>query len=303
VGLLPVLRGDDPRGGCGQILQVIDQLHELARCVGTAQLWRITGAFLDVLIAQETVSAAVRPILGQIDHQIRRLIEEGEGELAERPNLQLAKNLLYYVATAASPTARVVEVQTDYGLAEALPSEAEVETAQNSLATPNEEMMNTVVQAIREDIATVKDGLDLYVRGTKSDPDSLQRQAEQLGTVGDTLAMIGAGALRVIVKDQAEALARLVADPDAAGDGSIMEIASELLVVESRLQQGLLQSAATHAPAAMDDRPAEYVAVTDATLHEIMVEMANSHTDNVTSHFPSPGTRVSNACAVSVAPT
>ncbi len=283
-GLLEVFRGAHVTSGLQKLVRVAEQLYENSRLDPVAQLWRIAAGFIDSLIdAGGEVSVAIKPLLGQIDRQLGRLIDLGEQGLAVEPDIQLVKNLLYYVATSRGQGERIKGIQEDFGLACALPTQDEIETASNNLRAPNAELMGAVTGVIRENIAAVKDGLDLFIRGARRGSGNIAEQADTLAMVADTLGMLGQGPLRIKVHEQVEALRRLAAIPENDPDESeVMQIASELLVVESSLEDilpgcsqpgdgvRLAESAALES----DIRPADYLSVVDDTLSEVRVEIA-----------------------------
>ncbi len=59
--------------------------------------------------------------------------------------------------------------------------------------------MQTVAAAIREDLAKVKDVLDIYVRRGSAAPEELGPQIELLRKIGDTLGVLGLGEQRARV--------------------------------------------------------------------------------------------------------
>ena len=65
--------------------------------------------------------------------------------------------------------------------------------------------MQTVAAAIREDLAKVKDVLDIFVRRGAGQPQELDSQVELLRKIGDTLGVLGLGELRAqgAVRDRA----------------------------------------------------------------------------------------------------
>ena len=66
--------------------------------------------------------------------------------------------------------------------------------------------MQTVAAAIREDLTRVKDVLDIFVRKGATQVDELAPQLEMLRKIGDTLGVLGLGALRARVQGELESL-------------------------------------------------------------------------------------------------
>ena len=81
----------------------------------------------------------------------------------------------------------------------AAPSEAEIDHARSSLSGRNRELLDTVGNAVKEELLRVKDALDLHLR-TGSDAHDLEPQVAELGNVADTLGMMGLGVARELMR-------------------------------------------------------------------------------------------------------
>ena len=78
-------------------------------------------------------------------------------------------------------------------LGELLPVDESVEQERENLSAPSIKLMQTVGAAIREDLAKVKDVLDIFVRRGGAAPEELGPQVELLRKIGDTLGVLGLG--------------------------------------------------------------------------------------------------------------
>ncbi|KAF1017621.1 MAG: hypothetical protein GAK31_00889 [Stenotrophomonas maltophilia] len=88
-------------------------------------------------------------------------------------------------------------------------SEAELDHARGSLSGRNRELLDTVGNAVKEELLRIKDALDLHLR-TGAAPEQLQVQANELNAVADTLGMMGLGVARNVVVQQRDALRAVV---------------------------------------------------------------------------------------------
>ena len=141
----------------------------------TAVLTAIRGGGLEA-------SVTLKRLIGQVDRQLKRLIDGGESALVNAPPVELINSLLYYVARATSQDPRIEALRKQYNLGEVLPGQAQIEQAREGLAGPSVKLMRTVAQAIKEDLGTVKDALDIFVRTGMQGADKLEpaaRHAEE----------------------------------------------------------------------------------------------------------------------------
>ncbi|RFF32500.1 Hpt domain-containing protein, partial [Wenzhouxiangella sediminis] len=103
------------------------------------------------------------------------------------------------------------------------------------LAGRNRTLFAAVTQAAREDLAQIKDTLGTQLEKS-ADPDLLEKQTELLGSVGQSLAMLGLDNLAERIRAQADRLSEIGSDPE---DPALLAVARELLVVESQLEENL----------------------------------------------------------------
>lgn len=113
-------------------------------------------------------------------------------------------------------------------------TEAELDHARGSLSGRNRELLDTVGNAVKEELLRVKDALDLHLR-TGGDIAELQTQVNELGSVADTLGMMGLGVARNVVVQQRDALARVVDGQVQMDEGVLLDIAGALLYVDASL--------------------------------------------------------------------
>ena len=110
-----------------------------------------------------------------------------------------------------------------FSLSGLIPGDEQVESARQSLSAPSAKLMQTVSGAIREDLARVKDVLDIYVRTGMERVEELAPQVELLKKIGDTLGVLGLGELREIVQVRRAELEELVAGRGQPPAGAAFE--------------------------------------------------------------------------------
>ena len=113
-------------------------------------------------------------------------------------------------------------------------TQAEVEHARGSLSGRNRELLDTVGNAVKEELLRIKDALDLHLR-TGGMPQQLQQQVDELTAVGDTLGMMGLGVARNVVVQQRDALAAVAQGQQQIDESLLLDIAGALLYVDASL--------------------------------------------------------------------
>ena len=239
--LLGWIRGQNPDSSLAAMADVMDALEQASSEDRSYQLWWVSSGVVEALRQGGLESSAsVKRLLGQVDLQIRRLIEEGERALEADPPFELINSLLFYVARTTSRGRRVSEIRKAFSLADLMPQQQELTEARDSLSAPSIKLMQTVGAAIREDLTRVKDVLDIFVRTGMNRVQELSGQLDLLKKIGDTLGVLGVPALKDAVQAQ-ERLLRDIAegrvDPD---EETLLGIAAILIEVESNLDGQLV---------------------------------------------------------------
>ncbi|MDX5444868.1 MAG: Hpt domain-containing protein, partial [Zoogloeaceae bacterium] len=270
LALLGWFRGKDVDANLERLGAALAQLQAACKLDAAQRLWWIAGGMVAALRAGwlET-SMATKLLLGQVDRQIKRILDEGEDALASKPQADLLKNLLFYVARSSDGGEPVSLIRSTYRLGALLPDSAELERAQDSLSGHNADLMHTVSAAIKEDLTRVKDALDLFLRGGRKSTADLQPAAETLARVGDTLGMLGLGALRKVVQTQAQAATDIVAGRQAPEETVLMDIASAMLYVESSLDGLVRGNVPAAEPAATETEAASGMSLPEAEFNQV----------------------------------
>src|SRR5207248_3160344 len=160
------IRGERLEQNLAILGAVARKLEQLATRQPVFQLWWVIGAVIEALQEKGLESGqSIKRLLGLGDREIRRLYEQGEARYAQSP-----------------------------------PVDESIEQERENLSAPSVKLMQTVAAAIREDLAKVKDVLDIFVRRGAGQPQELKSQVEMLRKIGDTLGVLGLGELRANVQ-------------------------------------------------------------------------------------------------------
>ena len=283
LALLGWIQGGDNQRHLEKLAHVISALENSANRDDMYQLWWVVGGVLESLQngGLET-SVALKRLLGQTDRQIKRLIDEGLEAFDNHPVTDLLNNLLYYVARSSHAGERISEIRAAFNLAELLPGDEQVEHAREALSAPSVKLMETVAGAIKEDLARVKDVLDIFVRTGMSNAAELVPQLDLLKKISDTLGVLGLGELRGDIDSEIERLKDIVSKGGPIEEKTIIDIASTLLRVEDRLDQQLLRLIVPSEPQPHEEaeeplppeEDADYKQVAEAVMRESIINLA-----------------------------
>ncbi len=238
--LLGWYKGDDSAKHLAVLADSAEKLEQAATTPAVFELWWIVGGIIEGL-REGGIEADVslKQLLGQVDRQMKKLMEQGEAQAAEEPAQELVNNLLYYIGRAGTAGKRIAAIKESFKLGELLPQASELAEARDSLSGPNANLMRTVSGAIREDIGRIKDTLDIFVRMGKSDTGELAPLDELIKKVGDTLTVLGLPKLNLELEAQRKNLQQLLGAKQAPDEAALMDIASGIVRVESALDDAV----------------------------------------------------------------
>lgn len=277
LGLLGWLRDRDTDASLSALLQALEGLQQVGGDAKVVRLWWAAAGLVEIMMAgMSDNGATLKRVLGQVDREIKRLIDQGESALVEDSDDDLYKNLLFYCGQAPTATSpRIAQIQATYHLKELLPDETELATARESLTGQNSELFETVAVAVKEELARLKDSLDIVLRNGCPDSKELKPLISSLRSLGDTLGMLSLGAAREAVVAKATDLQAYLDSAEPPADTSLMDVASTLLFVESSVDTMGCGRAVTGEAVRLEDKLAanEYQHVMDVVIQEAIADL------------------------------
>jgi len=237
LALLGWLRNEDAETNLEYLGKAVSRLVGLTERTPIGALWSVADGFIFALKAGRIKrSAAITVILRHLDGEMKRLLVDPVGVAEQYPHEDQLKNLLYYLAKIdATGLDRVQRIQDNYSLSQALPNEAEIESQRKRLSGPDRETVGSVVSALLEELARLKDSLDLMVRTRISETRRLSELEPGIKQMADTMAVLGMGNPRRVLNEQLELIRTTQQMPELKDDGVLMDIAGALLYVEASL--------------------------------------------------------------------
>ncbi|WP_456406950.1 Hpt domain-containing protein [Thiolapillus sp.] len=234
-GLLLWYREHELEQGLNEVLRVLQKINAVAGTLRLRRLMDAAEALVVTLIDGEfTADAEVQQLFSRIDRVLKRLIEQGEEATVSDFPTDLLKSLLYFVSRSHSNNPVVQTVKRTADLANSFPDQIHKSPAEAKTGA-DESVLQAVAGALLEDLLQVKEALDLYIRGDREELQRLQGLSDLLLKAGDTLGMLGRGALREKLAEVAAKLGQAETSADLLDDEELMQIATVIVEVESAL--------------------------------------------------------------------
>ncbi len=234
--LLAVLQGEAMEKNLDYMGKVLGHLQKLSGKSEISQIWWIGGALIDGLLnGSIEFSKSVTSLLSALDRQIKEMVDDNAKVLKEKAPVQLAKNLLYYVAGSDASTKRIMNVQKAYKLERALPKEVREEQSQQARRGLVNEAIVAAVDVLIEDLLNINEVLDLVVRNKGKEDGRLKELLPIVKSIAGALHVLALKDARNIMAAQYKILGACVAGKVDDVKSELMSVAGQLLAVESTL--------------------------------------------------------------------
>jgi chemosensory pili system protein ChpA (sensor histidine kinase/response regulator) len=183
----------------------------------------------------------LRRLFARLNLVLKTLSESGE-EAAEPHSVDaVSQALLFHIAQARPGSESVDNLRERFQLQDLVPDRDVLIRARGAVTGRNRELYKSLGAAVRDELALVKDALDLELRTGEVEPQRRSQSHEALLRLKDTLKMMGLG-------DSAQSIEKLMTSFDASESPDqeldqesrkslLMEFAGELIQVESDLEE------------------------------------------------------------------
>lgn len=187
VGLLGFIREQNVQASLKLMGRAMSRLDQLFANEPRGRLCWVAAAALEAQAEGQLLARKSRKqLFSRIDREVKQLLGNGQYEAPR----SLLKELLYLVALSNSRGPLVTALRETFGLTPLPFTDHLLEEEYQRLAGPGQSVMRSLSSAIREELAGLKDMLDLMERGTLQ-AESLSNLHALLGKLSKTLGMVG----------------------------------------------------------------------------------------------------------------
>lgn len=234
VGLVGALKDQNLPTSFKLMDHALERIDRLGGDVKYSKLWwTARGALAGLYAGDVELTVSRKSVLGQIDRQIKLLVFQGVGILAKEPPSALLKELLYINALAQPGGDLVSEIANHFGVAGQM-TDADIRAERELMNGPGGSVMKTVAAAVKEELAHIKDTLDLASRGAADGGDGFAGAAESMGRIANTLVMLGLVEASNVLLEQVTHVRNWATNPVDPMSDEFQSVADALLYVENR---------------------------------------------------------------------
>jgi len=172
-------------------------------CEGRAQslMWWVGEAVLEALSGGVELTDGRKRLLSQLEQQLRLLTLPGG--TSQPVDMNVLANALAIVGLGESG-AKVAEVQSAFELSSSCISQSQLQLQHNSMFGPGGSVIKTVAAVLKDEIAHIKDVLDIIARGAQQEEESYQTVAEEITKSSQTLIMLSLNDVAAAMRRQAD---------------------------------------------------------------------------------------------------
>lgn len=229
--LVKILKGIDVQESLKILATVIEKLLNVAEGDHWRRLLWVAGGFAECLRDESIgVSTQSKPLLGKLEQQIKAVAAKGEPALDDEVVSVVLVQMLYLIGRAAPSGKIATDVVQAFDIERYLPQES------GGLGGINAELKQTVSADIMEELSSVKDTFDVFVRSDRNSLESLRPMAESLERMAETLSLLQEDSLRESLREQVEIIRQILDGTLAINDETLMGIAGAIIAVESALR-------------------------------------------------------------------
>lgn len=188
LGLIGLIRGQGRKGPVNVMLRSVRRFEAASRGTVAWLFWNVVTGALEAMAQDDFEMTPQRlALLGVLDRQVRR-IQDSEGKaLAEKLPDWLLKEFLYLVALAEPETSLIQTLQQTFHVTRFV-REKDLLKTRAKLRGPDQSAMNSLAEALQDEIQAIKDFIDLFER-IGVDEANFSELLTSLSRVADTLSI------------------------------------------------------------------------------------------------------------------
>ncbi|MEE8339802.1 MAG: Hpt domain-containing protein [Xanthomonadales bacterium] len=177
----------------------------------------------------------LRRLFARLDLTLKAMAENGEYGPASDTITALSRALLFHAAQARPGSKATDILRERFALEELIPDRDALMRARGAVTGRDAELFQSIGEAIREELAQIKDTLDMELRTGRVDPEQRAGSVASLQQLGDTLHMLNLPVPAKAIEGLLYSLEETSSETNMDLDSPLLALAQKLLVVESIL--------------------------------------------------------------------
>ncbi|KFI23988.1 Hpt domain-containing protein [Nitrosococcus oceani] len=220
------------------LAKVMSELRQSCRDIAAIRLWWLSQGVIEALQEDGIQSTQeIKLLLGGLNKKIKILIQSGESALVDDITDSLLKSLLFQVANATSSGSYVSAIKETYQLESYFSS-----SDQSLLSNLGAEVVDTVFDALQEDLTQAKDLLEISERANGMSKEGIENLGHLFHKMADTLEVLGFDTSIFILHEAIRKLHAISQKETGSDSNQQLDLADNLLQIEASLKKEIALS-------------------------------------------------------------
>lgn len=238
VALLGVLRGRNPVVSQKLIGRAARGFVRLCQGAPMGQMWCLVAIVADTMVDRTMpFTKARKRMFMRVEKYAREVVYVGKVATTKDAPDSLIRDLAYLVYRSGSGNSEATQVLAAFHLAPAEFPDSILEAHARRLYGPGTDVLESLSEALQEELNQLKDKLDIIERGIEPDLAELSSIADALERLGNTLVMLDLNRLATIAREEAARLRSWEAESRLPGQDELYRLADSVLGIEDAVMQ------------------------------------------------------------------
>lgn len=264
VGLLTLLRQRERDIGGRLIERASRGFERLCGQSSIVVLWRLSALASGLMHRQQMeVTPQRQRLFMKIERYARELVKLGKVATAKSAAETVLRDLLYLIAISGDRGEATSAQLAEFGLTPQDFDEQRFIAHRHYLMGPGSDVLSSLAHALNEELATIKDKLDILERGIEVPEGGLQPVAESFARLADTLQMLDLRKLSELSRSVSGRIDGWVKSGKTPGTEDLMQVADAVLGIEQAVMkledEGLTSETDRLATSAQKDKQSPYL--------------------------------------------
>ena len=236
VGLLGLFKQANVKPSLNLMLRAIARIAQLTEGYKAGTFWWVAAAAISLFDEADLEATRERKRnFGQIDRQLKQLINDCKAQFDQPPPAELLRDLIYYTALSGVDNDTARAVQAVYNYQPLSYSEAERQREQRALIGPNANTVSSLVSTLQEELRGVKDIVETASEKEAPTVENYQDITDRITKIKDILNAVGLETASLTMDQQLNNLKQWQQRDQTDGSAQLLEIADAILYVETTL--------------------------------------------------------------------
>ncbi len=237
VGLLDMLRDRNPTISYRLIHRAAVGCARLCAGEPLAQFWALVALATDTLRNQEMqVNDARKRLFMKVEKYLREMALIGRVVGSKSAPDSLRKDLLYILALSGDQSTQVQQALSGFELTPLSITDKDLQEESRRLFGPGVDVLRSLSKAIQEEMAQLKEKLDILERGAEPNAEDLQFIAQGLERLGGTLVMLDLKHIAEVCTHQASVVKGWSESDRLISESELITVADAILKVENAIK-------------------------------------------------------------------